>query len=350
MLALATPNGPDQLDGSLSAHDVVGELTKLTFARIRVGLRATAAITLPANPGSTLRGGFGAALKSSVCTVPDGNCRRCLLRTQCAYSYLFETPIEPGSRRLASAAHAPHPLLIDAVDPTTRRYESGDSFQIDFTFFGAAAITRVPYVVHAMQRLGATGGFGRRSSSGQTDQFVVSDVAQILGSGTLTSLFDERERSLASPRLETIEDLVDTGFTPSQAVRIDFTTPTRLMFDGAPVEKPQFHLLIRNLLRRVSNLVFFHCDAELALPFRDLIDLARQVALTEDATEWSAWERYSRRQRKRLPMAGLVGSVAYTGDLVPFWPLLVLGQVTRTGKHTAFGLGRYRAESIEGAE
>lgn len=342
-LALTAPKVRTERQSPLNSRLVLAELAKVSFARVRLSLRATTPITLPAHSGSTLRGGFGAALKASVCTVASGDCSRCLLRTQCAYSYLFETPIEVGSTRLASAAHAPHPFVIDPVGAPVLRYQTGESFRIDFTLFGDGAINRLPYVVHAMESLGQTTGLGKRSSEGQPGQFVLIAVSQLCERGVAIPLFDDCGRTLAAPRPETLCDLIDPEFSPSRTARVTFSTPTRLMFDGAPVTTPEFHVLVRNLLRRASNLAFFHSRAELMLPFRELIDLARQVVLTESTTAWATWERYSRRQRRRLPMAGLVGEATYTGDFRALWPLLCLGELTHVGKHVAFGMGRLTA-------
>jgi len=53
-------------------------------------------------------------------------------------------------------------------------------------------------------------------------------------------------------------------------------------------------------------------------------------------------ERYSRRQERRIPMGGLVGSVTYRGPLDEFLPWLALGEHVHVGKNTVFGMGKYR--------
>ncbi len=67
------------------------------FEHIRIGkfllrLRALDDLHLPAYKGSTLRGGFGAALKHVACALKRQDCGGCLLRDRCVYLYLFETP------------------------------------------------------------------------------------------------------------------------------------------------------------------------------------------------------------------------------------------------------------------
>ena len=131
-----------------------------------------------------------------------------------------------------------------------------------------------------------------------------------------------------------------------QTVRLRFVTPLRLVIDGELCREPQFYILARNLLRRLSNLVSFHCGQEVELPAGPLLDVAETVRLTGRNTRWYDWERYSKRQDKRMKLGGLLGEVTYRGDLAEFLPLLVLGSWVNLGKGTSFGLGRYRLETV----
>jgi hypothetical protein len=122
---------------------------------------------------------------------------------------------------------------------------------------------------------------------------------------------------------------------------LHFITPTRLVYAEALTSTPDFHVLIRTLLRRLSNLAYFHCGAALDLDFRGLIAAAEQVETVESELRWCDWERYSARQDTRMKLGGFVGRVTYRGDLQPFLPLLQLGEIVHVGKGTSFGLGKY---------
>jgi hypothetical protein len=65
------------------------------------------------------------------------------------------------------------------------------------------------------------------------------------------------------------------------------------------------------------------------------------VAVTSSTLQWRDWKRYSSRQQTSMKLGGLVGTVTYAGDLTPFLPLLLAGEVLHAGKATAFGLGKY---------
>ncbi len=103
----------------------------------------------------------------------------------------------------------------------------------------------------------------------------------------------------------------------------------------------EFHILFRNLLRRISLLSYFHCREELNLDFKGLIEEAKGVKVRQEKLSWFDWERYSNRQETKMMMGGFIGSIAFEGDLEPFLPFLLLGEYIHVGKGTSFGLGKY---------
>jgi hypothetical protein len=107
-----------------------------------------------------------------------------------------------------------------------------------------------------------------------------------------------------------------------------------------------FHVLFRNLVRRVALLDYFHCGGEWGPGPRALFERAQAIETPAHTLRWRQWERYSARQRQRVPMGGWVGRVTYRGDFAPLWPWLRLGEWVHVGKHATFGLGQYRIETV----
>ena len=66
----------------------------LDFAQMRLHFQARQQLRLPPYKGSTFRGAFGIAFKRAVCIVQHGDCARCLVRAQCVYPYIFDTPVD----------------------------------------------------------------------------------------------------------------------------------------------------------------------------------------------------------------------------------------------------------------
>jgi len=108
--------------------------------------------------------------------------------------------------------------------------------------------------------------------------------------------------------------------------------------------------LIRNLLRRISLLSYFHCGRELSLDFKGIIEKSQDVVTAKSELSWVDWERYSSRQETKLKMGGFTGPVTFTGEIGPFLPFLLLGQYVHVGKGTSFGLGKYYIEETEGQD
>jgi len=364
------------------------QLSPFRCLRLRVEVAATRRIELPAYLGSTLRGAFGMALRRSACALRRQECGTCLLRTGCIYSYTFETPLMNGNGEQRRYATAPHPFVLNLETGTSGIQEVGSTFAFGMTLVGRAC-DFLPYFVYAFQRMGELGiGKGRGTfellkvkNLGLFDQtarapsagdgpanhpltLVQAQIPPFLkgGRGDFMSDGDDADPipSQGSPPETIYEDGVlkmpgtflgireaqrlSTKLSP-QSVRLRFVTPLRLVVDGELCRDPQFYILARNLLRRLNNVVSFHCGKAAALPVGPRLDVAETVRLTGRKTRWYDWERYSKRQDQRMKLGGLLGELSYEGDLTEFVPLLVLGSWVNLGKGTSFGLGRYRLET-----
>jgi CRISPR/Cas system endoribonuclease Cas6 (RAMP superfamily) len=133
----------------------------------------------------------------------------------------------------------------------------------------------------------------------------------------------------------------------AECIQVTFKTPTRLKAEAALRSRPEFHVLVRALLRRASSLAYFHHDCRLELDYREWIRAAREVNLVSDETRWVSWSRYSNRQRARIDLGGVLGRAVYEGEFGRFRELLVLGSLVHAGKNTTFGLGRYSVDIPE---
>ena len=115
-------------------------------ARFEFKIVAQDKLYLPEYKGSTLRGGFGQTLKRIVCITRDKECKNCLLKEKCAYSYIFETPPPKDTTRLRKYPFAPHPFVIEPLLEMKREYESNDEIAFNLVLIGEA-ISYLPYFV-----------------------------------------------------------------------------------------------------------------------------------------------------------------------------------------------------------
>jgi hypothetical protein len=284
-----------------------------------------------------LRGGFGTAFKQTVCVVEHRDCGRCLLRTTCAYPYVFDTPAPPDAARMRKYTAAPHPFVLLPPLEQKERYEPGERLHVGWTLVGKGA-QYLPYFIYAFERLGAHQGLGRGRG-----RFTLEEVSWLSPHAEPVAIYRGEAQVLRHAfRLLDVRDLA-TPFDSDERSRLTlhFHTPTRLVYQGALTDTPSFHVILRALLRRLSNLAYFHCGTVLQLDFRRLIDMAEDVVAVTRWLQWYDWERYSARQKTRMKMGGFVGRVTYAGNLAPFLPLLRLGAMVHIGKGATFGLGKY---------
>lgn len=312
-------------------------LPALKLLPLRFTLRARTPLQLPRYKGSTLRGGFGTAFKQAVCVVEHRDCGRCLLRTTCAYPYVFDTPVPDDAARLRKYTAAPHPfVLLPPLEPKAH-YEPGECLHVDWTLIGNGA-QYLPYFIYAFERLGAQQGLGKGRG-----RFTLEEVCWLPPRAAPVTIYRAEDQVLQHTfRLLDVHDLATPSDTDAgNRLTLHFLTPTRLVYQGSLTDTPAFHVILRTLLRRLSNLAYFHCGTELQLDFRHLIDRAKDVTIVTRRLQWYDWERYSARQQVRMKMGGFVGHVTYAGNLAPFLPFLRLGAMVHVGKGATFGLGKY---------
>jgi len=192
--------------------------------------------------------------------------------------------------------------------------------------------------------MGAERGIGKGRRFGR-GRFEIESVSWVDAEGLEKPVYDGEKKVLSNSfKPLTVNDLCvnrDTLSANSHLFSVRYLTPTRITFDHQLHTYPEFHVVIRNLLRRLSNLAYFHCGQELKLDFRAIIEAAKQVETRDGQVQWRDWERYSARQDTKMKMGGFVGKADYRGPLPEFLPLLRLGEKTHVGKATGFGLGKY---------
>ncbi|HSB05728.1 MAG TPA: CRISPR system precrRNA processing endoribonuclease RAMP protein Cas6 [Thermodesulfobacteriota bacterium] len=326
-------------------------LSYFKLARCQFVVRAEDWIHLPAYKGSTFRGAFGHAFKKIVCVNREKVCRSCLLREKCIYSYVFETPPRSDTSKMRKYPFAPHPFVITPPLEEKRIYKQNDTLCFELTLIGKS-IDFLPYFIYTFDELGWM-GIGKGKGKYRLEEvrtFAIDESSKVKGERKETQR-DEEPRTIYSGKDKTLknnfrvlkfDDLAPPNHLTS-TLDLRFMTPTRLKFDGNLSPKPEFHILIRNLLRRISLLSYFHCGEELDLDFKNLIEKAKDVRVQKEDLRWSDWERYSNRQETKMRMDGFIGSIRFEGSFEPFIPFLLLGEYVHVGKGTSFGLGNMKS-------
>lgn len=312
------------------------EERSLALACYRVSFEAIEPLDLPEYLGSTLRGAFGRAFRQLCCPARFGE--PCPIPETCPYHRVFESAPPPDSEALRTHDEIPRPFVIAPRPNGGRSYPAGAEVSFDLTLIGEAR-EFFPHFVVTLREVDRIGR-GRRAIALQR-----IDATQPLDDVHMPVYSTDDNLVRAHDLAVTLADCASVP-CPTRGVRARFLTQTRLTHDDRVVRRPEFHVLFRRLLGRLSSLATFHDGRPLDVDFRGLIQAAHDVRLIEDDTRWTTWARYSGRQGRRMEWEGIVGAATYEGDLTPFWPYLVFGQWTHVGKGATFGLGRYRLEPL----
>jgi hypothetical protein len=342
-------------------------------ARYRFIIEALEQLSLPPYKGSTFRGGFGSAFRSIACSDRRAECGSCLLSGTCPYAYVFETAPPEGSQALSKFERVPHPFVLEPPLTRQQQFSPGDVLPVGVVLTGRG-IDFLPYFIVAFQEFGRMGigrGRGRfrlksvyavtgTDSGGSSlpgplshdaeelNLLDCNDQGPLVFDGDTNKVYTRDIIVKWQDFLESSCMMLENQKSGASRATVFFDTMTRLKFAGSLEDRPEFHIIIRSLLRRASSLLYFHHGTTLDMDFSGFISKAGAVRLASYDTKWVDWERYSSRQDARMKLGGIVGSATYEFPEVElarmFLPWLLLAEYVHIGKGATFGLGEIRAQ------
>lgn len=278
-------------------------------------------ISLPLFKGATIRGGLGYAFKKIICVRKNKECEECDLIEKCKYIELFEP-------KKSQKEEIPRPYVIEFLNDKKNIYKIGEKFQFNLILFGKS-IQYFPYFFLSFLELGKT-GIGKFR-----EKFYIDEVSQIYPSF----------KNIFKYNSETIEKLEEKNFEiklkEMKIIKIKFITPTKIKNEGKFVEVPEFHIFLRAILRRISQILYFWCDYKEKIDFSEILKEAEKVKIGKCNLKWLDYKRYSTRQKKEMKIGGIIGEIEYRGEISKFYPLIETGSYIHIGKNTSFGLGKY---------
>lgn len=305
---------------------------KFQLAKYQLSLRAQENLILPIYKGGTLRGGFGYTFRRLCCiNKKRESCKECPLKERCPYGYVFATQPPEGSKVLRTLSDIPRPFVIEPPLDTKSVYSQGATLEFNLILIGKA-IDYLPYFILTFKELG-TIGIGK-----DRGKYELSEVCDLCHK----KIYDSKDDTIRNSNSRIpLNELSVSHLLQRSSLAFSFITPTRIKFQQDLVVTPEFHVILRALLHRLSSLSYFHCGSQLDIDYKSLICQAEKVKIKESSLNWTDWERYSSRQKTRMKLGGFVGKITYTGRFEYFLPLLLAGQYTHIGKNCTFGLGKY---------
>lgn len=297
---------------------------KFRFRAYRVNLVAADDISLPPYSGSAIRGLFGHALRLVSCPPQCKDPAKCIIGNACPYFFIFESQRHDTP---AGLKNYPHPIVLEP--PSQTRIKKGESFSFNFILFGKS-IMFLPHIVYAICCMGELGlGKGR-------GKFKLEKIESI-PSGKL--VYNPESGELLSNG----EDIKPTKKELGNRLTVEFVTPLRLKNKGQYDYQPSFQSLIRSILRRVTLLAKGYCDYNLSFDFKNILKSAENVEITKSDIRKVMINRYSGRQKRKVPLYGALGKITYSGEnLKMFSELLSIAEWIHVGGATIFGFGKIK--------
>jgi hypothetical protein len=332
-------------------------------------------ILLNEHQGSAIRGALFQALRNQFCFNKEAkDCGDCALWATCPICFLVATrnpqsergvevprpyTIEPPMERMSESAN----LRLGSrefVSSSIRRYEPGETLEFGLTMF-AQALNLFPYVVLGSQAL-ERGGLGKRINESASQRggesakgrqgggrrrgtFVIREIAAVNSlTGERQAVLRQGDTMVSVPDLPVTHEqvLARAAQLPWDGITLVFKTPTRIIEGGKLEHRPTFRPLIQRLHRRLRDLTRQFTDTPWEFDFRQVMAQAEAVQVVEDQTHWVELDSYSWRRKASTPMGGFVGQVTFEGEIEPFLPWLVWGEVVHVGKDAVKGNGWMR--------
>jgi hypothetical protein len=246
---------------------------------LRFYCQAATEIATPPYKGSMLRGALFAALRHDFCLDQHGPaCMDCHLRSVCPVCCLLATADEDSPRGLEVV----RPCTIEPPLDGRTLYRPGDELTFGLTLFGDAA-DLLPYAVMGVWRMGELGIGNQRRAPGRFAVRRVEAVDPISGrSQELYRQGEERVRRSDIPVThETVLAVYRALGTPS-VVTLALLTPMRLVVDSTLVKRLTFPILMRRLMRRLTDLCQTATHSHPGFDYETLLALAESVRVAEE--------------------------------------------------------------------
>lgn len=298
--------------------------------------------------GSAWRGAFGASLRAMVCVTRQPVCDGCPLLLSCPYPVIFESRPPASAEKFTLYPRTPGPYVLQPEE--LAHDQAANEFYLGLTLFGTAN-NQLPYIAHAFERAGKSGLTRAKI------KLELIDIEAETSSGAASDPSPHRPvtgrtegwTSIYKPgrELQPAAQNAPEAINVRNSARVRLLSPLRLRRDNrsVPGDELTFKVFMSSLVRRISMLTYFFSPTPLETDFAGLTRLMDQIKISGRDLEWRDLERYSSRQRGKIPMGGLLGEFQLGGaDLAPFWPYLWLGQWTHAGRGCTMGLGRYALE------
>ncbi|MHB2148279.1 CRISPR system precrRNA processing endoribonuclease RAMP protein Cas6 [Calditrichota bacterium LG25] len=288
-------------------------------------LKAESNFFLPAFKGATFRGKFGNVLKKVICFNLRIDCDHCSFTNRCPYIYLFMTRYSNGEETLK-------PFVIKPPLDQKQFFLKDDKFYLQLTLIGKA-IEYFPYFVYCFLQMGKE-GIGNPAG-----KFKLEHIWNFDQAGERKLIYESEEKILNNEIERISLSEIQNEIKPQ--LTLNFLTPTQIKQNGKVLHTINFEILLKAIFRRYKRLNYLHDNGQKIFIEVDWDEIKKIEVLNEVVKNYCFW-RYSNKQKKLIPVQGIIGKIVLRGNLTTYYRWLKIGEYLHVGKGATFGLGWYR--------
>ena len=277
-----------------------------------------------ANKTSALRGILGESLAMTNCIfdTENRNCSTCFFNEKCLGNCILNTKLK--SRPYFLAEDFISPLIIECND-YREYYEAGDRLKFKLIVLQGTCVY-IPYLIKAYEVAGMFIGI-------KNNLFTIYNVKNEFGDVVFDGENIYKEKIIIS----SLKDYVMARKRFLHDInKIEFVTPLRFKKNGKYCDNIDGEVLLTLILRRIESVSALEKDQMIHEKFDDTYKFKDMEMF------WSESERYSNRQKQKMALGGIVGTVlienVINDELKDY---LIAGELLHIGKSTVFGLGKY---------
>lgn len=299
---------------------------KVLYLPVRFIFKFEKSVYTDTYPSFVLRSILGMNLKQICCISRKSECQTCMYNKSCSYATIFETievssnEILPGRNRIS------HPYAITYNSKFDVRNRKIDKFEFTITLYGKT-IQYLPYIYAAFVRGGYNGMFKTR------EKYVVEDV---LVNGKSILLDENTIQNDVLPFSFSYEN--QSNINENEEILVELKTPLRFKVNGKYKDDFSANDFFACLYRRFKTMMLKY-GTEIPDEFPNYSET--NLKIEERNLKWIDYSHYSSRQKTKMELGGLIGTLKLVGNISDFELILLdFAKVANAGKNTNFGLGQ----------
>jgi hypothetical protein len=284
--------------------------------------------------GFAWRGLIGREIQRLVCPFDRRPpCEACAIKDHCPYFLLIEknTP-------LSGLFESPRGYIIYSPG-----FQKGPDREFFITLIGGCA-RFLPVMVKAVFE-------SRRVGLGKNrDPFEVASWEEIGPDSTIRQMPLESDGCISVDGPFPLSAWLKNTAAPLQKLSVRFLTPFRLRQRGKYLSEPDWPFYFSTLARRLEalNCLFNNGQPLGKERWADLQEAFQVTGNIQTRLRWWDMDRYSTRQRKKVPMGGIAGDLVMENPSPFYITWWKAAELLHVGKGAAMGLGKVEIWADQG--